>query len=491
MGVVWALPKAPCRANSFSMMKNSALSFLIGFLSLCSPAFAQETANVPASQEQVRLSYAPLVKKVSPAVINIYTKRIVTTRAVSPFMNDPFFSQFFGQGFGVPQQRLESSLGSGVILDAAGLAVTNAHVVKGAEEITVILSDGREFGAEIKLVDEASDLALLQIDAKGETLPTATLQPSENLEVGDLVLAIGNPFGVGQTVTSGIVSALARSSLNINDFNFFIQTDAAINPGNSGGPLVSMDGGVIGINSAIYSKDGGSLGIGFAIPSEMVATVMAAAKAGQVDKNGGVIRPWVGISVQDVTSDISDSLGMARPTGALISSLHAASPAREAGLKPGDVVTAVNGHKVGSGAELRFRLSMVPLGQGAKLSYLRKGTTSETVMKAITPPDIPARGAVTIGGRTPLSGALLVNLNPAVGVELGIKESPDEGVVVLKVDRGSIAERVVRPGDFILSVNGTDIKAPADAEKALGKPSPRGWVLEVVSGGQKRTLMIR
>jgi Do/DeqQ family serine protease len=473
------------------MMKNSALSFFIGLLSLYTPAFAQETASVPSSQEQVKLSFSPLVKKVSPAVINIYTKRVVTTRAVSPFMNDPFFSQFFGQGFGVPQQRLESSLGSGVILDAAGLAVTNAHVVKGAEEITVILSDGREFGAEIKLVDEASDLALLRIDGNGESLPTATLQPSENLEVGDLVLAIGNPFGVGQTVTSGIVSALARSSLNISDFNFFIQTDAAINPGNSGGPLVSMDGGVVGINSAIYSKDGGSLGIGFAIPSEMVATVIAAEKAGQVDKNGGVIRPWVGISVQDVTPEISESLGMARPTGALIASLHAASPAREAGLKPGDVVTAVGGHKIGSAAELRFRLSMVPLGQEAKLSYLRKGEASETAMKTITPPDSPARDPVTIGGRTPLSGATLVNLNPAVGVELGLKEGPDEGIVVLKAAHGSIAERVVRPGDFILSINGKNIKAPADAEKALVKPGPRGWVLEILSGGQKRTLVVR
>ena len=196
---------------------------------------------VPASRPQMQMSFAPLVKKVAPAVINIYTKREVM-RSVSPFAGDPLFSQFFGGGggFSVPQKRMESSLGSGVIIDAKGLAITNVHVIKDADQITVALSDGREFPASVLLQDTASDLALLRLKTDGEPLPTATLQPSETLEVGDLVVAIGNPFGVGQTVTSGIVSALSRSSMNINDFNFFIQTDAAINPGNSGGPLISM-----------------------------------------------------------------------------------------------------------------------------------------------------------------------------------------------------------------------------------------------------------
>jgi len=278
-----------------SMIRKLLYIFSIGLIGIGASAFAQERIT-PNSRDQLVLSYSSVVKKVSPAVVNIYTKRVVT-RSYSPFGGDPFFEQFFGNSFGMGglnRQQVESSLGSGVIVDAGGVVVTNAHVIKGAQEISVVLNDGREFDAELAIKDDRSDLAVLRMKTKGEDLPFATLKPSENLEVGDIVIAVGNPFGVGQTVTSGIISALARSSLNINDFNFFIQTDAAINPGNSGGPLVSMDGGVIGINTAIYSRSGGSLGIGFAIPSEMVQTVIAAEKTGQ--RNISVARPWIGAS---------------------------------------------------------------------------------------------------------------------------------------------------------------------------------------------------
>jgi Do/DeqQ family serine protease len=464
---------------------------IMGLFVLPSPVLAQDSGVVPSSQDQVHLSFAPLVKKVRPAVINIYTKRVVTTRGMSPFANDPFFSQFFGQGFGVPQQRLENSLGSGVIVDSSGLAVTNAHVVKDADEITVSLSDGREFPAKIKLVDTASDLALLQLETNGEVLPSVALQPSDTLEVGDLVLAIGNPFGVGQTVTSGIVSALARSSLNINDFNFFIQTDAAINPGNSGGPLVSMTGGIVGINSAIFSKDGGSLGIGFAIPSEMVATVIAAGKSGQVDKNGGVVRPWLGISAQDVTSDIASSLGLKNPKGALVSSLHEMSPAKAAGLSTGDLITAVGSHSIHDAAELHFRLAMIPIGEEATIGFLHKGEQKTASFKSTLPPEIPAREAVTLDGQTPLSGATLVNINPAVIAELGLKKAPASGVVVQKVKKNSIAARIVRNGDIIVSINKISITKPAEAISALQKPFRQGWLLVVNSDGQNRTLVVR
>ncbi len=296
-------------------------------------SFAQDRA-VPETGAQVTLSYAPVVKKISPAVVNIYTKRIVQER-VNPFMADPMFQRFFGNlgQNGLTRERLQSALGSGVILEPNGLIITNAHVVKNAQEIMVVLSDRREFSAKVSLIDEPSDLAIVHVETKGELLPHANLVPSENLQVGDIVLAIGNPFGVGQTVTSGIVSALARSSLNINNFNFFIQTDAAINPGNSGGPLVDMNGGVVGINSAIFSNSGGSLGIGFAIPAEMVATVIAAEKAGGDGKT--IQRAWVGISGQQVTGDIAESLGLSRPAGVLITNIHPASPLLKEGMQVG------------------------------------------------------------------------------------------------------------------------------------------------------------
>ncbi len=468
------------------------LSLILPAICAAQIAVAQDVVKqIPSSPADIRLSFAPVVKKVAPAVINIYTKRVVT-RSVSPFMNDPFFSQFFGgRGFGFPQQRLEGSLGSGVILDKKGLAITNAHVIRGADEITVALTDGREFPAKIVLQDDASDLALLTIETGGEELPFAALQPSETLEVGDFVMAIGNPFGVGQTVTSGIVSALARSSLNISDYNFFIQTDAAINPGNSGGPLVSMDGKVVGINSAIYSKDGGSLGIGFAIPSEMVASILAAEKSGQVSKNGSIIRPWVGVSAQNITTEIAQSLGIKTTAGALITAIHDASPALGAGLKKGDVVQKVNGHPVQDAAEMRFRLSMVPMGETVQITYARGGEARETSFVAIAPPDSPAREAVKVSGQNPLSGATLVNINPAVEAELGLKNTPVKGVVVADIARGSLAARVVGIGDTILAINDMAVNSPADAVRAIKTPKAQGWFLKIASGGQVRTIIIR
>ena len=273
------------------------------------PALAQN--RLPQSREEIRLSYAPLVRKVAPAVVNIYTKRVVRQRQ-SIFANDPFFRRFFGKEFGVPQNRVQNSLGSGVIVRPEGIIVTNQHVIDEADQITVVLSDRREMEASLILSDEKTDLAILRVDTKGEPLPFLKVSDSDELEVGDLVLAIGNPFGVGQSVTSGIVSALARTAEGISDFNFFIQTDAAINPGNSGGALITMDGRLVGINTAIYSRSGGSVGIGFAIPSNMVATVVDAAENG-----AKVVRPWIGATFQDMSSDLAGSFGLGRPTGVM------------------------------------------------------------------------------------------------------------------------------------------------------------------------------
>jgi Do/DeqQ family serine protease len=464
---------------------------LIALLAITLPlqALAQDTERaLPESRTEMQLSFSPLVKKIAPAVVNIYTKRVVT-RSYHPFMNDPMFAPFFeNQQFGGRMKKqVEGALGSGVIIDSSGLIVTNSHVVREAQEITVVLNDGREFDATVALVDEPSDLALLRVETKGETLPAAALKPSESLEVGDMVLAIGNPFGVGQTVTSGIVSALARSSLNISDFNFFIQTDAAINPGNSGGPLVSMDGGVIGINSAIYSRDGGSLGIGFAIPSEMVASVIAAEKGGG---EGVVKRPWLGVTAQPVTNDIAQSLNLVRPVGALITVLHEASPLAKAGLKVGDVVTSVNGKEIHDPSEMKFRMATVPLGQKATMEAIRAAVKKTYEVEAMAAPDTPARDETKLQGAHLLNGAVIANMNPAVAVELGLFGKEEEGVVVLKVSEGTSAARIVAAGDILVEINGAKIMKTADAEKAL-KNSGQGLSLIVRSQGRTRRLLIR
>ena len=460
------------------------------FLVFCAaPAVAQDRV-LPSSQQQMQLSFAPLVKKTAPAIVNIYTKRTVSKRSRHPFAGDPFFAPFFRDDFfgGRMRKQIESALGSGTIVSDDGLVVTNAHVIRGAEEITVVLADGREFEARLSLADEASDLALLRIDdMKGETLPYVTLKPSETLEVGDLVLAIGNPFGVGQTVTSGIVSAQGRSSLNINDFNFFIQTDAAINPGNSGGALVALDGGVVGINTAIYSRDGGSLGIGFAIPSEMVNSVIAAERAGQRGEQG-VIRPWLGVSSQNISADIAESLGLSKPTGTLINALHPSSPLKKGGVQVGDVILSLNGNEIRDGAEMKFRIATVPLGEQARVTLMRDGQQRDVFVEAMAPPDDPPREETKITGAHPMNGAVIANLNPAVAVELGI-DSNALGVVVMQAPRGTSSARVLSTGDILVEINGRDIDDVKDVERALKRAE--GLSLVVKSGGRLQRIVIR
>ena len=456
-------------------------------------AAAQESRAVPDTPAQVTLSYAPVVKKVAPAVVNIYAKATVTER-VSPFAGDPFFERFFGGPFGgLLRQGVKSSLGSGVIVDASGIVVTNAHVVKNAQEISVVLADGREFGGTVSLSDDQSDLAVLRIDTDGQRLPAAQLSPSETLEVGDIVLAIGNPFGVGQTVTSGIVSALARSSLSISNFNFFIQTDAAINPGNSGGPLVDMKGGVVGINTAIYSRDGGSLGIGFAVPSEMAAAVVAAEKQASRDKNAPrrVTRAWLGITAQAMTQDAARSLGLAAPSGLLVSAIHPASPALKAGMKAGDVITAINGRAVRDMAEMNFRLATLPLGSVVEFTLLRQGKTLALSVRADAPPDEPPRQETALAGPHPLDGATAARLNPALAVELGM-EADSAGVAITKVDPRGRAARYLMPGDIVVSVNGDAIEDVPDLQQNLRASAGRNaWSVVLDRGGRRTQIIVR
>src|SRR6267154_2202701 len=290
---------------------------------------AAQDRRVPASPAELRLSYAPIVQRVQPAVVNVYAAKMVQNH--NPFMDDPIFRRFFGLPGG-QQEQLQRSLGSGVMVDPSGLVVTNVHVIEGADQVKVSLSDKREFEAEIVLKDSRSDLAVLRLKDAREKFPTLDFANSDELMVGGVVLAIGNPFVVGQTVTHGIISALARTQVGITDYQFFIQTDAAINPGNSGGALVDMTGKLAGINTAIFSRSGGSQGIGFAIPANMVRVVVASAKIG-----GTVKRPWLGANLQAVTPELSREFDLNRPAGAVITNVTPASPAARAGLKTGDV----------------------------------------------------------------------------------------------------------------------------------------------------------
>ncbi|MDG3441897.1 DegQ family serine endoprotease [Nitrospirillum amazonense] len=463
------------------LVSRCALVAVAAGLALTPPALAQQ---VPQSREQITLSYAPLVKRAAPAVVNIYSRRVIKQR-VSPFMEDPFFRQFFGDAFrGVPRERVESSLGSGVIIRPDGLIVTNDHVIKDADQITVVLADRREFPAKVMSADEKVDLAVLRIDTKGEKLPTLDLGDSDSIQVGDLVLAIGNPFGVGQTVTSGIVSALARTGVGVSDFNFFIQTDAAINPGNSGGALITMDGKLAGINSAIYSRSGGSVGIGFAIPADMVRSVVTAVEGG-----GKLVRPWMGASGQPVTQELATNLGLPRPQGVLINQLNPKGPLEQAGVKVGDVVTSVNGHLVDDPESLRYRIALLPVGGNATLTIIRKGAETKLPVKLIGPPEDPPRDETALDGRQPFAGTTVANINPALAEEVGYAGSSD-GVIVLKVQPGTTAQALgFQPGDVVVKVNGQPITRVADLKRLVNQPQRR-WDLAVRRGDQVLTLSV-
>jgi serine protease DegS len=311
-------------------------------------------------------SYADAVQAAVPAVANIYTTKVVTQRPSSPLFSDPLFRHFFGGNAGVPKQRLESSLGSGVIISAEGYVLTNNHVVDGADEIQVALTDGRSASAIVIGTDPETDLALLKVNLTH--LPTIVFGRTEELRVGDVVLAIGNPFGVGQTVTQGIVSATGRQQLGISTFENFIQTDAAINPGNSGGALINTAGQLVGINTAIFSQSGGSQGIGFAIPASLAKTVME-----QILDKGRVIRGWLGIEAQDITPDLAESFGLRDHRGAIVAGVYPGSAADHAGLLPGDILTGVGDHTVdGARSAMNITAALTP-GSQVELSVVRHG----------------------------------------------------------------------------------------------------------------------
>ncbi|MEM7570222.1 MAG: DegQ family serine endoprotease [Pseudomonadota bacterium] len=441
---------------------------------------AQAQTQVPSSARQVQLSYAPVVKQASPAVVNIYTQRRVETR--SPFANDPFFRRFFGDGFGfgMPRERVDRSLGSGVIVSSDGLVVTNFHVAGEADEVKVVLNDRREFDAEILVSDERTDLTILKIEPGKTALPVIEIGNSDTLEVGDLVLAIGNPFGVGQTVTSGIVSALARTGVGVTDYQFFIQTDAAINPGNSGGALVDMNGRLVGVNTAIYSRSGGSNGIGFAIPAAMVRSLLVAARG-----DGEVRRPWLGVDGQAVSADIAAAMGLSLPMGVLVDTVYPGSPADKAKLRSGDIVVAVNGVDIADTDSLRFRVGTLPVGESARISYMRDGKTRQAKAKLTEPPADPPRNETTLGGRGILSGVTVANLSPAYADELRLPLTTS-GVIVTKLDGRAPARRLgfFRPGDILREVAGKRIETVEDVTSLLRASDPAATTYEIMRGSR-------
>ena len=477
---------------------------VVAWLAVSAPGAAQTAADqqtkpaptetvervVPRGRDQITLSFAPLVEKAAPAVVNIFTRKRVREGTVSPLLEEPIIKRLFGRA--LPQfgerEKFESSLGSGVIVAPDGVIVTNHHVIQGASDIVVALADKRHFPALVIVDDPRTDLAILRIPTSGYALPYLEFADSNELKVGDLVVAIGNPFGVGQTVTTGIISALARTAVGITDYRFFIQTDAAINPGNSGGALIDVDGKIVGINTAIYSRGGpggGSVGIGFAVPSVMVRSVVEAAVSGQ-----DLVRPWLGISGQTVDPRMAAMLGLPRPIGVLVSGLHPESPLAEAGLAAGDLILALDGGEIEDYQALRFRIATRKVGESVSLTIGRQGLLGMVSVELVAPPDKPEPNEKTLRGFHPLAGARVASLSPKLAEELGL-DSGVEGIAILSVSRGSRAnDNGFHGGDIVRLVNGEEVKVVADLEPFFKRRYP-GWKVMIRRGEVDITADIR
>ncbi|CAN7293016.1 Do family serine endopeptidase [Phenylobacterium sp. LjRoot219] len=445
----------------------------------CAPplALAQTppaTRAAPASAVAMRMSFAGVVKKAAPAVVNISSKRMVRQQA------DPFWQLF---GMGAPRDRVEGSLGSGVIVRADGIIVTNNHVVEGGQEITVALADRREFPARVLLADPRTDLAVLKVDVGNDRLPTLAINDGADIQVGDLVLAIGDPFGVGQTVTNGIVSALNRTADEAG--SAYIQTDAAINPGNSGGALVDMNGDLIGINSFILSRSGTSSGVGFAVPGPVVRQAVETAVGG----GRTLVRPWLGARLQSVTPEMARSVGLATPSGALVADVWAGGPADRAGVRQGDVIVSVDGRPAVDAGAVNYVIGTHRVGDSISLGLRRNGQQQTVTLKAQAAPATPARDEQTIGGRSPFTGATVANLSPALAEELGA-DAFGQGVVVTKVAGGPAAAVGLQPGDIIHAVNGRPVQSARDLAAVASRPAP-SWQVTIERGGRQITATFR
>jgi Do/DeqQ family serine protease len=428
-------------------------------------------ADLPVSIDgQALPSLAPMLKKAMPAVVNISTRTHIDA-AQNPLMQDPFFQRFFNLP-NIPQQRRESSsLGSGVIIDARrGYVLTNNHVIDKADKIQVTLHDGRQLAAKLVGTDPDSDVAVIQVEARDlEALPIAD---SSQVQIGDFVVAIGNPFGLGQTVTSGIISALGRSGLGIEGYEDFIQTDASINPGNSGGALVNLRGELIGINTAILAPNGGNVGIGFAIPSNMVESIKNI-----LIEHGEVKRGLLGVTVQDLTPDLAQAFGLKRHQGAVVTAVKPGSPAEKAGLEAGDVFVTINHRPIKQGSDVRNSLGLAQVGEEVQLEVLRKGE-SETLTAKIVAPKLAQEDGKRVHPR--LAGTVLNDAPP---------QSPYEGVVVERIHTGSYAFQAgLRPGDIIVMANKKRVSNLEDLQAAAG---PGQLLLNLQRGDAGLFLLLR
>ena len=447
----------------------ASLAVLMALTVALAPMFAQ-AQQVPQSQEQISLTFAPLVRQASPAVVNVYTAKVATARATT-------MEQLL---FGVPAQgTVQNSLGSGVIVASDGVIITNNHVIQGADSFRVVLSDRREYEAELLLADARTDLAVLKIDVGTEKLPILPFADSRAVQVGDLVLAIGNPFGVGQTVTNGIISATARTDVGVSDYSFFLQTDAAVNPGNSGGALINTKGELVGVNTAIFSRSGGSVGIGFAIPSEMVKRVVDAAVNG-----GTFVRPWLGLAAQAVSFDIAKTQGLARPVGVIVTEVYPDGPSAKAGLRRGDLVTAIDDREVFDEKGLKFLAAVRKPGELAKLTVLRGGKTQTINVRVQPPPGATEADVVLLTDSTLFNGARVIELSPRLAEENGLDPfSKGSGIYIHSVTRGTVSRNYFQPGDIIRTVNGKQTKTVKDLEGIL-KKGGRSWDLEIERNGR-------
>lgn len=430
---------------------------------------SQIARTVPTNKTEAISSYAPVVRKASGAVVNVYARSIQKGRVAI----DPFWG-----AFRIPD-RASQSQGSGVIVRENGVIVTNNHVVQGATELVVVLGDRREFPAKVITTDQRTDLAILKIDTGGQKLPFLNYADTNAAEVGDQVLAIGNPFGVGQTVTSGIISALARTDVGITDYSFFIQTDASINPGNSGGALVDMRGNLVGINTAIFSGSGSSAGVGFAIPSEMVKRVVDGAVS-----VGKVVRTWSGVRGQSVTNELANTMQLPRPTGVIVTEVYPNSAAAKAGLKRGDVIVSLSGVEVADESGLKYLAATKAPGENMVFEFYRGGRKLSGNGAATVPPG-DSSAAKQISGRTSFAGLSVAVLNPALADEKGLDPFA-KGLIVTAMEAGSLAERAgFQVGDLILEINSEPLVSVAALESKLG--TGRAAPVTIVRGGRSIT----
>ena len=448
-------------------------------------------AVTPVAQSPLQTSLAPVVQKVMPSVVNVFSsKKVRNDRVLEPFFfDDPFFRRFFGDDFNgrpVSRERQERSLGSGVIVSPDGYILTNNHVVDDATDVKVSLSDKREFTARVVGKDSKTDLAVLKIDQSG--LPVVGLADSTKVQVGDIVLAIGNPFGVGQTVTMGVVSATGRGGLGIEEYEDFIQTDAAINPGNSGGALINAQGELIGINTAILSRSGGNQGIGFAVPVNLAKNIMD-----QIIHGGKVTRAFLGVMIQPVTPDIAKAFKLGKSEGALISDVSPGSPAERAGLKAGDVILKVDGEMVADSRSLQLLIGQMKPGRTVRLSVNRDGADRDyTVTLGEQPADKTDSGSSRDGSAADrvLDGVSVETLTPELAREFDIARNL-KGVLVQRVDPGSgAAEAGLERGDVILEVNRRPVTTVEQLNRYINESNSDSTILFVNRDGRTRYVVI-